>query len=314
MKKNFSIALVAIAFASGACSSDKNEPQSESAKYITVSSTIGGMSRVATDSEDDQNFENGDVISIYAWTQTVSEGNIVAPGKGERVVDNSYNTLTDGKWVASPQMLWKNNVDKHYFIGVYPAIEQGKGLDDDLTQYHYTLNSADEEASDLLVANELTGITATYNTVPLSFTHTMAKVLVNLTYRSQWGVDESGNNIAPTVTSVQLANAANQATVNLLTQEVTATETSRGNQILSSVTENKQYNSIVIPQDGVNQITITIDGKDFTYTHSSDIGFESGKVTTITLTVGRDAVTLGGVTVDSWDDTNEPILGDAEED
>lgn len=269
------------------------------------------MSRVATDSEGDQSFENGDVISIYAWTQTVSEGNIVAPGKGERVVDNSYNTLIAGKWVASPQMLWKNNIDKHYFIGVYPAIEQGKGLDDDLTQYHYTRNPEDEEASDLLVASELTGITATYNTVPLSFTHTMAKVLVNLTYRSKWGVDDSGNNIAPTVTSVHLANVANQATVNLLTQEVVPTETSRGNQILSTVTKNKQYNSIVIPQDGVNQITIIIDGKEFTYTHSSDIGFESGKVTTITLTIGRDAVTLGGVTVDSWDDTNEPITGDA---
>lgn len=311
MKKFYFSTFMVVALALGACSSDNSEP--EPAKYISISTEIGGMSRVATTPEGSQSFENGDVISVYAWTETNADGTISAPAKDSRVVNNSLNTLTAGKWVASPQMLWKNNVDKHYFIGVYPAIEQGKGLDDDLTKYAYSLNSADEKASDLLVAVETTGITATYETVPLAFTHTMAKVAVNLTFRNQWGVDEAGNNVAPTVASVKLANTVNQATVNLFTKQVTAVENSRSDQTLPEVAKNTRYSSIVIPQGGVNQIIIDIDGKNYTYTHSADINFASGKITNITLTVGRDEIKLGGVTVDSWETASEPITGDAEE-
>ena len=313
MKKKFlTIAIIAASFAMSSCSND-DAPQMESAKYITVTTEISGMSRVTTDSDGNQSFENGDVISVYAWTGTNKEGEIVAPAKDERVVNNSHNTLSGNSWEAEPNMLWRNMQEKHYFIGVYPAIEQGKGLDDDLTKYAYTLNPADEEASDLLVAVQTDGILAGYGSVPLAFTHTMAKVNVNLTYRNQWGVDENGQNKVPTVSSVQLANAANQATVNLLTKDVIPAE-SRNNQAIPVVTENTQYSSIVIPQSGVNQVTIVIDGKNYVYTHSTDIKFESGKVTTINLIVGRDEIKLSGVTVTPWNEATDSIEGEAEED
>ena len=311
MKKFYFATFMATALALGACSSDNSEP--EPAKYISISTEIEGMSRVASDSDGNQSFEDGDVISVYAWTGTNKEGEIVAPAKDERVVNNSLNTLSGNSWEAEPPMLWRDMQEKHYFIGVYPAIEQGKGLDDDLTKYAYTLNPADEEASDLLVAVQTDGILAGYGSVPLAFTHTMAKVNVNLTYRNQWGVDENGQNKVPTVTSVQLANAANQATVNLLTKDVIPAE-SRNNQAIPVVTENTQYSSIVIPQSGVNQVTIVIDGKNYVYTHSTDIKFESGKVTTINLIVGRDEIKLSGVTVTPWNEATDSIEGVAEED
>ena len=314
MKKIFLIiAIIAATFSMSSCSNDDAAPQMDSAKYITVTTEISSMSRVATDSDGNQSFENGDVISVYAWIGTNKEGEIVAPAKDERVVNNSHNTLSGNSWEAEPQMLWRDMREKHYFIGVYPAIEQGKGLDDDLTKYAYTLNPADEKASDLLVAVQTDGILAGYGSVPLAFTHTMAKVNVNLTYRNQWGVDDAGNNIKPTVTSVQLANATNKATVNLLTKKVTPTE-SRDNQAIPVVTENTKYSSLVIPQSGVNQVTIVIDGKNYVYTHSTDISFEGGKVTTINLTVGRNEITLSGVTVDPWDEAADPINGEAKED
>lgn len=298
----------------GACSSENDEPQINPSKYITVTTEISGMSRVATDSDGNQSFENGDVISVYAWTGTNKEGEIVAPAKDERVVNNSHNTLSGNSWEAEPQMLWRNMQEKHYFIGVYPAIEQGKGLDDDLTKYAYTLNPADEKASDLLVAVQTDGILAGYGSVPLAFTHIMAKVNVNLTYRNQWGVDENDQNKVPTVSSVQLPQALNKATVNLLTKEVTPDENSRVDQTLPVVAENTKYSSLVIPQSGVNQVIVVINGKNYVYTHSSDIKFESGKVSTINLTVGRDEIKLSGVTVTPWNEATDPILGEAKED
>ena len=310
-KKFYSIALFGALMALSSCSSE-DAPRMDS-KYITVTTEINGMSRVATDSDGNQSFENGDVISVYAWIGTNKEGEIVAPAKDKRVVNNSHNTLTGGSWIAEPQMLWRDMREKHYFIGVYPAIEQGKGLDDDLTKYAYTLNPADEKASDLLVAVQSDGILAGYGSVPLTFTHTMAKINVNLTYRNQWGVDDAGNNIKPTVSSVQLANVANQATVNLVTKEVTPTDGSRVDQTLPAVAENTKYCSLVIPQEQVNKVIVVIDGKNYVYTHSSDIKFKSGKVTTINLTVGRDVIKLSGVTIDPWDEATDPIEGEAEE-
>lgn len=309
-RKNYLIAIIAALLSLSSCSNDDDEPQQS--KYITISTKIGTMSRVATDVSGSQSFENGDTISVYAWTGTNADGEIAAPDKDNRVVNNSHNILSNDSWIAEPQMLWKDMMEKHYFIGVYPAIEQGKGFDDDLTQYAYTLNPAYEEASDLLVATETSGILAGYGTVPLAFTHTMAKVNINLTYRNQWGVDEAGENIVPTVTSVQLINAANKAVVNLLTKKVTPIEDSRSNQTLPELAENSRYSSIVIPQEHVNEITIVIDGKNYTYTHSSDIDFTSGKVTTINLTVGRNVITLSGVTVDPWDEVTNPIIGVAD--
>lgn len=313
MKKIFlTIAIIAATLTLSSCSND-DAPQMESAKYITVTTEISGMSRVATDSDGNQSFEDGDVISVYAWTGTAPDGEIVAPAKDERVVNNSHNTLSGSSWIAEPQMLWRNMQEKHYFIGVYPAIEQGKGIDDDLTKYAYTLNPADEKASDLLVAVQTDGILASYGAVPLAFTHTMAKVNVNLTYRNQWGVDENGQNKVPTVTSVQLANAANKATVNLLTKNVTPDEDSRDVQTLPVVAENTRYSSLVIPQSKVTKITIVIDGKNYVYTHSSDMKFESGKVTTINLIVGRDEIKLSGVTVTPWNEATDSIEGEAKE-
>lgn len=313
MKKIFlTIAIIAATLTLSSCSND-DAPQMESAKYITVTTEISGMSRVATDSDGNQSFEDGDVISVYAWTGTAPDGEIVAPAKDERVVNNSHNTLSGSSWIAEPQMLWRNMQEKHYFIGVYPAIEQGKGIDDDLTKYAYTLNPADEKASDLLVAVQTDGILAGYGAVPLAFTHTMAKVNVNLTYRNQWGVDENGQNKVPTVTSVQLANAANKATVNLLTKNVTPDEDSRDVQTLPVVAENTRYSSLVIPQSKVTKITIVIDGKNYVYTHSSDMKFESGKVTTINLIVGRDEIKLSGVTVIPWNEATDSIEGEAKE-
>lgn len=313
MKKIFlTIAIIAATLTLSSCSND-DAPQMESAKYITVTTEISGMSRVATDSDGNQSFEDGDVISVYAWTGTAPDGEIVAPAKDERVVNNSHNTLSGSSWIAEPQMLWRNMQEKHYFIGVYPAIEQGKGIDDDLTKYAYTLNPADEKASDLLVAVQTDGILASYGAVPLAFTHTMAKVNVNLTYRNQWGVDENGQNKVPTVTSVQLANAANKATVNLLTKNVTPDEDSRDVQTLPVVAENTRYSSLVIPQSKVTKITIVIDGKNYVYTHSSDMKFESGKVTTINLIVGRDEIKLSGVTVIPWNEATDSIEGEAKE-
>ncbi len=310
------IALAAGVLALGACSNESDEPQfeTETSKYITVTTEIGNMRRVVSRvaaSGNASEFEEGDKISVYAWTGSAD----AAPAPSDRVVDNSVNTLNGSKWTPAPQMLWKDMTTPHYFIGVYPAIAQGSALDNDLTQYAYTLNVNDQELSDLLVAVNTDGKKATdaETAVPLRFTHVMAKVVVNLEFRNQWTEGNSAENTRPEVSSVAICNAADKATVNLLTKAVTSASDLVGIAI-PEVVENTTYTSVFIPQSNVRQVAIVIDGKTYTFTSKVDISFAAGKMTTINLIVGRDKIELDEVTIAPWEGGDTIDGGEAQED
>lgn len=261
-------------------------------KFITVSTSIGAMSRVSSSEDGSQSFEAGDEISVYAWTGSGAS----APSASDRVVDNSVNRLgPDGKWTATPQMLWKNIVDEHYFIGVYPKDASSVA---DLTKADYTLDVSDQESSDLLIATELDGKVANNNPVGLTFDHAMAKVVVELTFRNQW------DNTVKSVESVEFKNVATSATVNYLTKAVTAGPSRAESLSIPEIAEDTRYESVLIPQDGVRTVVITIKSGDtvkgYTYTHSTDLNFAGGKVTTIRIIVGRNQIDLADVTINDW--------------
>ena len=290
--KTYLFALMTMALTLGSCSDNENGIGGETSKYITVSTSIGNMTRVATDANGGQTFEEGDEISVYAWTGDAT----TVPAATGRVVDNAINKLTKGAWISTPQMLWKNNRDKHYFIGVYPISASAIS---DLSAGEYTFDETKQVESDLLVAVNKDGLS--YNVdeqqpVPLTFTHVMAKLVVNLTYKNQWGTE------GPTVDKVAVGNAAKKATVNYLTKVVTpsAVAEDKADFDMPALTANKQYASIIIPQDGVQKITITIGDKDFIYDNGTPFKFESGKITTINLEVGRDQVILDEVKISDW--------------
>lgn len=297
-KKTYLFALMAMVLTLGSCSDNENGIGGETSKYITVSTSIGNMTRVATDANGGQTFEEGDEISVYAWTGDAT----VAPETRERVVNNAINKLTNGSWVSTPQMLWKNNRDKHYFIGVYPT----KAISD-LTAGEYAFDETKQVESDLLVAVNTDGITAEdKQAVPLTFTHVMAKLVVNLTYKNQWGTE------GPTVDKVVVGDAVKSATVNYLTKVVTpsAVAEDKADFDMPALTANKKYASIIIPQDGVQKITVVIGDKNFIYDNGTPFKFESGKVTTVNLVVGRDTITLNEVKITDWE-TSTPITGEA---
>lgn len=288
-KKTYLFALMAMGLTLGSCSDNENGIGGETSKYITVSTSIGNMTRVATDANGGQTFEEGDEISVYAWTGAPT----VAPETRERVVNNAINKLTNGSWISTPQMLWKNNRDKHYFIGVYPV-----SAISDLSAGEYTFDETKQVESDLLVAVNKDGLS--YNVdeqqpVPLTFTHVMAKLVVNLTYKNQWGTE------GPTVDKVVVGNAAKKATINYLTKVVTPSTTAKEDFSLPEITENTKYVSVIIPQEDVTQLTIVIDGKNFVYDNGTPFKLESGKITTVNLEVGRDEIKLGDVKITDWE-------------
>lgn len=288
MKRTIIITAAAAALMLGACT---KTGKVETPEFITVSSGIGTMSKVTTAADGSQSFSEGDKISIYAWTGAPAP----VPAADARVVDNSINTLgKDGKWTAVPQMLWKNLTENHYFIGIYPANAQSVA---DFAKLSHKVDVADQTGSDILIANELSGKIAQSNPVPLTFDHVMAKVSIELTYRNQWA-DEYEDGI-PAVEEVYIANVASDATIDCLNKAVTA-GTDKAKFALPQIEENKKYVSVIVPQTGVKSVTVKINGRNYTYTHREDFKFESGKITTIKLIVGRNQIDLGDVQINGW--------------
>ena len=286
--KYYIFALAAMAMTLGSCSDSENTTGTEAPKSITVSTSIGKMTRITTDEKGAQAFSEGDEISVYAWTGSADK----VPAAAERVVNNAINKLTDKVWVATPQMLWKNNLDKHYFIGIYPT----KNVDN-LTADTYTFNAENQLASDLLVAVNVKGLSYTKDAkdaVKLDFTHVMAKMVVNLTYKNQWGG-------TPTVKNVVVSDAVKEATINYLTKAVTPTTTAQADFEVPATVANTQYVSVLIPQNGIQKLAITIGDKTFIYDNGTPFNFESGKITTINLEVGRDQVILDEVKISDWE-------------
>lgn len=277
MRKLFILSAAFVAVLSACNREEANAPGR--GKEITVEAAIGTMSKVTT-TGDAAAFDTGDKIALYAWTGSATS----VPA--EKVVNGVENTLgTDGKWTPASPMLWADMVTPHYFIGIYPSRAVTN-----FTADAYTLNPADYEASDLLVAVNTTGLKASENPVSLTFDHMLAKMFVNLTFRNQWASE-------PTVSAITVT-AKKTATADYLAKALTASGTAAP--LALTKDSNAAWSGLQVSQAGVRTITISIEGKDYVFTHTEDIPLAKGKYTTVNLIVGRDKIELGSVSISNW--------------
>lgn len=275
-----------------ACASD-DTPET---KYITVNTGITAMSRIVTNADNTQSFTDGDQISIYAWTGSA------ATVPAERVVNGIVNTLDKGVWTPAAPMVWADESTPHYLMGIYPASSTPIT---DFTAATFTLDS-DLTKNDLMIAtqagNDGKGIVPQAAAVSLQFSHLLARLTVNVTYRTQFS--------KLTEATVEVSSRTS-ATVDYLNKTVDVTGES-GKLSMTDIAANASgqthsYEAIMIPQTGVTTINIMIEGIPLTYIHTQtpDIELKSGKHTTINLAVGRDKVDLTGITITPWGDGEE---------
>ena len=257
----------------------------ERAGSISIDASIGAMTK-APDDGDKTSFAAGDRITLYGWLGSASE----VPDT--RVVNGVNNTLgTDGKWTPDSPMYWALGGDAHYFLAVYPVRSIAR-----FTEDVYVLNPYDNRSSDLLVATNLDGVKAADGPVELAFTHVMAKLTVNLKFRSEFGG-------TPSVSGVTV-NVKDMAKVNFLTKAVTAMDGMSSLDIPAAAQAPSgyalSYSGIQVPQEGLRKISVSIGGQDYVYESAEDIPLTSGKATSLGLIVGKDKVELGTIKVSDW--------------
>ena len=265
------------------------EPVPAGVGEITVEATVGAMTKTTDDGVHTQ-FTAGDRIAVYAWLGSATE----IPAS--RQVDGVANMFDGSKWTPAMPMFWKNVSDPHYFLGIYPTPTT---LISDFTAVPYTLNPADNAASDLLLATTPAGVQNSGVAVPLSFKHAMARLSVNLRLRSDWTSVPDAGSVSVTV------EAKDGATVNYLTQAVTCSAAAPVTIALPAAASAApgyalSFSGIQVPQTGVRSITVVLGGVKYVYTANADIPLESGKHTTLGLAMGNDRISLDSVSVADW--------------
>ena len=295
MKKNILLYMAAVAgLVLAGC--NKTEVPEGDPLAMTVKASIGDQTKVAYDGVS-TTFQTGDQLAVWAWT---GESDVLPQ---TFVVDGIVNTLDEsGKWVPASQMLWKNVKDEHYFMAVHPVPASAIA---NLSAVPYAVDNTNYEASDLLLATNLEGLTASSKTVDLTFTHAMAKLQVNLKFRNQFGPD------GPAPESVTAAlEAKASAKVNYLTKVATPTGTVAPVAMALAATAegyDMSFSGIQIPQ-AATKIVVTVGETTFSYTHPEALPLVPGKVTTLGFNVGQNVILLESVSVDPWV-FDEPITG-----
>lgn len=286
------ILLVSILLAG--CSNNNEEEQPAPSKYITVNTGI--LSRVT---DDGTAFTAGDDLSLYGWT-----GDKDKPTTENMVVNGMRNTFDGANWTPEMVMLWKDTTTPHYFAAVSPA-----RLVSNFTSQEVTLTGVPAE-DDIMTATNLKGVTAGDGPVILKFTHLMSRVILVLTYKNEFGYDSDGKPVVPQLEKA-LINVKSTAMLNVMENSATLKSNADTAPIpLAQVTPSTKYQLITVPQTipaASPFITLKVKGneKEYIYRPAKQISLDTGKSTTITLSIGRDAIYPGSLSVEGWGDGEE---------
>lgn len=292
MKKANILATAALATLLAACSNDSdvfNTPDYADTP-IGLNVNVGPM---ATRAGYDNDNLTGSSFGLYLTTEGTNDDSRYNCKNLEVIYNNGW-TFKYGE-----QLLWKSNDAKVTYNAYMPRTHVYN--EDSYTFTVKTDQSTEDnvKASDLLWTGGRQDATAG-KALDINFKHALSKLNVTLTKGTEL---EDGL----TFTSVTLSNCATATTVNL-TDGTTGTATNSQTITLYAATENKQYECILVPQTFAQSLKVEItDNNEKVYTFKSDneLTFSSGKQYTLNLTVGRDKVTTGTISAESWGDEQQ---------
>lgn len=292
MKKANILATAALATLLAACSNDSDVFNTPDYADTPIGLNVN-VSPMATRAGYEQGALTEGSFGLYLTTEGTNS-------------DERYNCTNravkyDNGWtIQGEQLLWKSNDATVTYYAYLPYT----GTVSDATNYAFTVKTDQStednvKASDLLWTGQQTATPGT--ALDITFKHALSKLNVTLTKGTEL---ENGL----TFTSVTLSNCATATTVNL-TDGTVGTATNSGQTItLYAAIENKQYECILVPQTFAQSLKVEItgnNGKVYTFTSNKDLTFASGEQYTLNLTVGRNKVTTGTISAESWGDEQQ---------
>lgn len=287
MKKANILATAALATLLAACSNDSDVFNTPDYADTPIGLNVN-VSPMATRAGYEQGALTEGSFGLYLTTEGTNSD--------ERYNCTNREVKYDNGWtIQGEQLLWKSNDATVTYYAYLPYT----GTVSDAANYAFAVQTdqnsdSNVKASDFLCTGTQTATAGT--ALDINFQHALSKLNVTLTKGSEL---EEGL----IFTSVRLSNCATATTVNL-TDGTTGNTTNSGQTItLYAATPNEQYECILVPQTFAQSLKVEItdnNGKVYTFKSDNELTFSSGKQYTLNLTVGRDKVTTGTISAESW--------------
>lgn len=291
--KQIILTLATVSLIFGGCS--KSETEISNPREMLFTATYPTATRATGTA-----FEAGDAMGVYV---TQYDGETPAPLQISGNYANNAKTVFDGSaWKSSPAIYWEEgrfDVYAYYpyanpsSVDAYPftvALDQSAIKDGEALSGY--------EASDFLWA-KATGITR-MATVPLTFTHKMSKLVVNLVK----GEEYSGEIPADAV--VRIHNTVPAATIDIASGTVTKNGYESARSITAGKLSDGVYAAIIVPQRlDTKRPLVEILSKGVSYLIESSFVFKAGTQHTINVMLNNNPdqvkIEIGGEIEGGWE-------------
>ena len=281
----FSLLFALSSFILVSCSQEEFLPQEADSDAVKISATIGALQTRVSYDERNTTFDENDQIKVVNKLRTSK--------------NVATYTLTDEEWNTADPFVW-NGASKNEFEAWYP-----------LTASYTTFTIPTDQSSEQLLgaADWMTASSGEIDkpenqTLNLDFQHQLSKVTVTI---ADWNDEFGGTAQEVSTPKIYSKGTALTATYDDSGVTITATDGETG---ITPLVSGTSYTAIVAPAKYANTdkfMTFTVGGQEMTVlaTPSSlnEEGLQAGLHYLFDLKVGKDYVTLNGVKVTPWSET-----------
>lgn len=248
----------------------------------------------------DTGFEQNDCIGMFVVNYNGSTpGSLQNSGNH---VDNLRFTYS-GVWTPDQPSYWKDETTPADFYIYYPyqAISSVTSIPFEVKADQSTITSY--KASEL-IAGKATNIAPTATAVNITGRHLMSLMEIEVAAGNGFTAEK----LAEADVKVRINGLKTHSTLNLTDLSITPTGEA---ETITPLAENKIFKALVVPQkiEETNLITVTIDGRDFTF--KKGFTFEGGKRHRFTVTVNKTSEGIN-VNIGAWENDGQENGGNAE--
>ncbi len=301
MKKLLFFAAVASVMLT-ACSSGNEEAKvTDSSPLCLSTQNITGMTRAGQSVQLSQ-FANGQNVGIFLVEDNA--GTPVTSGTNVTVYTNPLTYVADGSGGLSNTQYWPTDGNGLHIWGVYPLAAAQTAAAYNATGKTFSVQAdqssdANYMASDLMTGiptSPLTNPVARQANVPLTFTHLLTKINVNLSTGSGFTDGDLNSAVVSILGTLPTTTFGVQSTT-VGGASGTATDITAGTGTTTS--------AIIVPQalaSGASFIQVAVGGGSYIYKLGAATTFDAKKCYTYNITVNKTGLVLTSTTITGWTD------------
>ena len=298
MKKLFFFAAVASVMLT-ACSSENEEAKVTDSSPLRLSTqNITGMTRAAQDVQLTQ-FAASENVGIFLVEDNA--GSPVTSGTNVTTYTQPLSYTADGAGNLSNTQYWPQDGNGLHIWGVYPLAAATTAAAYNATGVSFTVAAnqtadANYKASDLMTGVPTAGnpVARTTSAVPMTFTHLLTKIDVNLTPGDGFVAGDLTSAVVSILGTLPTTTFGVQSTT-IGAASGTATDITAGTGAATS--------AIIVPQAiaaNANFIQVAVGGGNYIYKLATATTFAAHTKYTYNLTVNKTGLVLTVTTITDW--------------